>query len=413
MQSPADILPVNPVDFMNLLPRMHIEKLPPQALAPGFSVRSYGLGPDRPPAAAACPRKIATNPTSDASPLTAYSVFSVDCIILPILLALSAALATASADHGDELRPLERVAFGSCNRPWHPCPVWEPVARFEPQLWIWLGDIVYAKPGDLEDLRNKFAMQRASPGYARILSSCTVMGIWDDHDYGQNDGNATNPIKRESKNLMLDFLNEPAGSARRAREGAYDSRVFGPPGQQTHVILLDGRWWRTAPGRKGDTLGEPQWEWLENQLASSPAQLLLIGTGTQILPEDHPFEKWADYPVSRSRLLALLARSRAHHILLLTGDRHLAEISRATLPGRSTPIFEVTSSGMTHVAKPMARSFWHDFSHERNRHRLGHPFVGRNAGLLTIAWDGSHPHLRIAITDDEGRIRCAAETSQP
>ena len=44
-----------------------------------------------------------------------------------------------------------------------------------------------------------------------------MIGIWDDHDYGVNDGDARNPFRIEQKQLFLDYLDEPQTSERRLR----------------------------------------------------------------------------------------------------------------------------------------------------------------------------------------------------
>lgn len=44
-----------------------------------------------------------------------------------------------------------------------------------------------------------------------------VIGIWDDHDYGVNDGDWRNPFRADQKQLYLDYLEEPASSERRNR----------------------------------------------------------------------------------------------------------------------------------------------------------------------------------------------------
>lgn len=44
-----------------------------------------------------------------------------------------------------------------------------------------------------------------------------VIGIWDDHDYGVNDGDLRNPFRADQKQLYLDYLEEPASSERRNR----------------------------------------------------------------------------------------------------------------------------------------------------------------------------------------------------
>ena len=53
--------------------------------------------------------------------------------------------------------------------------------------------------------------------YARLRTAIPVVGIWDDHDYGVNDGDWRNPFRADQKQLYLDYLEEPASSERRTR----------------------------------------------------------------------------------------------------------------------------------------------------------------------------------------------------
>jgi alkaline phosphatase D len=40
------------------------------------------------------------------------------------------------------------------------------------------------------------------------------MAVWDDHDYGVNDGGGDFPAKEISRKAFLDFFNEPMASDR-------------------------------------------------------------------------------------------------------------------------------------------------------------------------------------------------------
>jgi alkaline phosphatase D len=62
-------------------------------------------------------------------------------------LALSAAMA-AVARADDE--PLSRIAFGSCANQDHPQPVWDAIVVTQPELFLFLGDNVYADTEDME-----------------------------------------------------------------------------------------------------------------------------------------------------------------------------------------------------------------------------------------------------------------------
>ncbi|MBC8165058.1 MAG: alkaline phosphatase family protein, partial [Bryobacteraceae bacterium] len=202
-----------------------------------------------------------------------------------------------------------RLAFGSCNGHNRPQPLWEPILQHKPDVWVWLGDIVYTDTYDMEVLRSAYAHQKMNPGYANLWKSTKVVGIWDDHEYGVNDSGAEYPMKKESQKELLDFLDEPEASPRRQQEGIYASYDFGEGDRRLKLILLDGRYHREEPGPKSDMLGEAQWEWLEHELRTSEAKIHVIGSSIQVIPTEQRFEKWAAFPAARQRLIKLIADS--------------------------------------------------------------------------------------------------------
>ncbi len=275
-------------------------------------------------------------------------------------------------------KALERIAFGSCNRQFLPQPLWTPISAFQPQLWIWLGDNIYGDTDDMKVLAEKWALQKDHPGYKELRATCPIIGIWDDHDYGRNDAGFEYPMKRESQKLLLDFLDEPSNSPRRSRSGIYDVRRFGPPEREVCVILLDTRSFRAARRSGGDILGEAQWLWLAETLRNSKSQIHLICSSSQVLPTEHKYEKWADYPDSRKRLFELIKSTKKPGVFFLSGDRHVGEISRIDLGSPIAPVYEITSSGLTH--------FRDSLFGEPNQLRVGSQFAGLNFGTAEIDW---------------------------
>lgn len=277
------------------------------------------------------------------------------------------------------------IAFGSCNRHDLPQLLWDDIAAQKPNVWIWLGDNIYGDSDDAQVLREKYNAQLNQPAYRQFRTQVpTIIGTWDDHDYGRNDGDKNYPFKAQNQQLALDFLQEPANSPRRQQAGIYAAYEYQAGSKKVKVILLDDRYFQDTlyrdaqqvyhPNTTGDVLGEAQWKWLQQQLQGSTADVHIIGSGIQFLPEEHRFEKWANFPVARQRLLSLLASSRAKGLLLISGDRHIGEISKMTVPGVPYPIYEVTSSGLTHPAT-------HN-SGEPNQYRVGPLINQRHYGLL-------------------------------
>ena len=309
-----------------------------------------------------------------------------------------------AADRSDEV-PLERIAFGSCNKQYEPQPLWNPIRGHDPGLWIWLGDNVYADTEDMTKMRAIYRQQRRNSGYAALRRETSIIGTWDDHDYGANDAGRLYPKRDSSQQLFLDFLDVSDDSPRRLRRGVYSTHTFGPPGQQVKVLLLDTRYHRDpltpdttseqryVPNPDGDLLGPAQWTWLEDELRSSDAQIHLIGTSIQAIPSAHPWEKWANFPAARARLFDVVARTRAPGVVLLSGDRHKSELSRLDRDG-TYPLYELTASGLTHHAPS---------GPEPNAYRLGPLIVQENFGLLTIDWDAAPVTLTLQIrgADDD------------
>ena len=288
--------------------------------------------------------------------------------------------------------PLTRIAAGSCNRQDLPQPLWDSILNFHPQLWVWLGDNIYGDTDNMSLLAGKWSEQKKNPGYRKLLDACRVEGIWDDHDYGRNDAGSEYEWKSESQRLILDFLDEPAESSRRTQSGIYASRIFGPEGRRVCLILLDVRTHRAAARTNGDILGEAQWAWFEKTLRASDAQIHIICSGSQILPAEHRHEKWNDYPESRERLLKIIGSTQIGGVILLSGDRHFAEFSRLENPWGGQPLYEMTTSGLTH--------FYKNFRGEENSLRVGEPFTELNFGTISIHWETRN--IELAIRDAQG-----------
>jgi alkaline phosphatase D len=301
------------------------------------------------------------------------------------------------------------IAFGSCSDQKRPQPLWDDILASKPQVWVWIGDNVYGDTENMDTLKAKYNKQKSNPVYQKLIQSSIVVGVWDDHDYGVNDGGKEYPKKKESQQLMLDFMGVKQNSPLRKQEGAYSVNTFGKKGHQVKVILLDGRYFRdplkkngrdNVPDPSGDILGEAQWKWLEQELTSSDADAHIIGCGIQFLPEEHPYEKWANFPTARKRLLDLFAKTKPKGVILISGDRHIAEISRVQLPGLGYELFDITSSGLTHVSKP------HE---EPNQHRAGEMVTKLNYGLITYHWDSKPLRATVNIKGDSSSIYLTQE----
>ena len=342
-----------------------------------------------------------------------------------VFVLLVVALRPAAAEE-----PLSRIAFGSCANEHRPQPVWKAINALKPQLFIFMGDNVYADSADPAKLKASYDGLAAVPGFAELRGSTPIVATWDDHDYGKNDVGAKWEGKAAAKEAFMEFFETPDDSPIRRRGGVYDAKIFGPEGKRVQVILLDTRWFRgpirkmtkeelkearSKAGKKvgrylpdaesdSSMLGDEQWEWLAAEL-KKPAELRILVSSIQAIPNEHGWEKWGNLPKERKKLLDTI-RDNATNVVILSGDRHLSEISLLppeTDGGPFYPLYEVTSSGLNQTGLP----------EEENRYRLEGTEVYNqpNFGLIEVDWSKEDPSVDLQIRDEEGKVVREAKTS--
>lgn len=350
-------------------------------------------------------------------------------------LVLAAGLAAAGVGAHAGSRPLAltgpadartlRIAFGSCAKQSKPQPVWAAVRAARPDLFLFLGDNLYADAKDADTLRQRYAEFRRAESLQAFRRDVPHLAIWDDHDYGDDDVGAEYPLKALSQRLFCDEWNEPADSPRRTRPGIYDAWRIERGGRTVQVLMLDLRfnrttlaadpalkqgyaamvararlgggpmkgWYLPNPDPSATLLGEAQWAWLAERLAE-PADVRLLCSSVQLAAEGTGWECWANFPHERQRLAALIREKRAEGVIVVSGDMHYADLSRWDAPG-NYPLWDLTASGLTEV--------W-DIPTPNTR-RVGSVFAGVNFGLVDLDFSTPVPTVQLGIRDVKGDTR--------
>lgn len=241
-----------------------------------------------------------------------------------------------------------RLLLASChsqhfaNAPFHN-NIWDVMRERNASGLLWVGDAIYgddydaqhhvvpATPQKLQALYQELLQDDAGYRRFREEQATTVLGVWDDHDYGVNNGDRNYQYRVESAAQFLDFLRRSNQQTdldlsimeRRAQagHGLYGVKVFDfrrPKGQEllsdreagiepdldsldasplsdrsVAVFLIDCRSNKTPWQKKkfpdnfaldyeGDFLGDEQWQWLETSLQRSTATVNLIIQGLQV-----------------------------------------------------------------------------------------------------------------------------------
>jgi len=271
-----------------------------------------------------------------------------------------------------------------------------------------LGDNVYGDTdsNDLIELRDAYEKQREN--FDRLNLNFPFEAIWDDHDYGKNDGGKEYIYKEEAEQIFLDFWNIPKDDIRRNRPGLYFEKTQEIDGISIQMIFLDTRFFRDAllptdekgaPGKERyvphtDTsltmLGEDQWTWLQDQLDKEVDHKIIV-TSIQFLAMGHGWEAWKTLPHERQRLIDLVDQSSSE-VLFISGDRHRGGLYQfSTQSGKV--ISEMTSSSLN-------LAFAND--EEDGPLRSGPTFVQENYGEILL--DKSTNTLTVNLKDNQGKI---------
>ena len=294
-----------------------------------------------------------------------------------------------------------KIGLGSCLDQDYPQPIWQSIKKEDLNHFIFLGDNVYGdtRRGSLRKMKRAYDKQKkVLPDF---LNDISIFSIWDDHDFGMNDGGADYRFKRRAQELYLDFWEITKDDDRSNREGIYFSKNEIFFDKKFKFIFLDTRFFRSKlKGKKSNyieniepdatILGNAQWTWLENELKSD-FDFLFVFSSIQIIAKDHRFEKWSNFPNERAKLFELLEQFNDKTILF-SGDRHRAGIYR------KNGIIEVTSSSMN---KPGS-----SFS-ETDSYLIGKTYPQENYGVLEILENTIH----IKIKDIKGNTLNSIEKS--
>lgn len=283
-----------------------------------------------------------------------------------------------------------RLAFGSCSKVDRPQPVWRAMEAFDPAGFVWIGDAVYSKrPKGWRTMRDAFRRQQSLANYSHFVRGRQMIdGVWDDHDYAENDAGRTavsgEERRQRQRTYLRDLLSLSSGDPRYDRDGLYSSHLIVNDHLTTtqdvgngnvRVLILDTRshrddhfvpsvavyeyplsalfaavtrWicatFQLGTHYQGDILGEEQWEWLEEQLsraANEDDSSTLVVSSIQVFTQNPIVESWSHFPAAKSRFMQLLQRYDLRGLVVISGDVHFAELTRS-----SHGVLEVTTSGM-------------------------------------------------------------------
>jgi len=283
-----------------------------------------------------------------------------------------------------------KIGFGSCLDQKKPMPILNSITSENFNLFLMLGDNIYgsSKNGDLKKFESAYKTQKKN--FKKFGIDIPFEAIWDDNDYGLNDGGKEYLLKEKSKELFLEFWDVPQDDPRRFRQGLYYDLTINSGSKKIHIVFLDTRTFRDklkptdskgTPGKERyipnddsslTMLGLEQWKWLSKRF-SEPTDYRIIVSSIQFIAIGHGWESWNNLPYERNRLIDLIDNSDLKNTIILSGDRHRGGIYQLKTKKGNT-ISEVTSSSLN--------SSYPTNPEEAGPLRIGSTYINENYGGL-------------------------------
>jgi len=300
------------------------------------------------------------------------------------------------------------LGFGSCLHQDRSMAILNTIEKKELDLFMFIGDNVYGdqKDGELDKLIRTYKQQYNN--LENFLKNVSTEFIWDDHDFGLNDGGSNYRYKDRAKELFLETWKIPFQDPRRLREGLYFDKMIKKNGLKVHLIFLDNRsfkseWKLTDEFNKEGKeryvkdfdsdktlLGKKQWQWLKDKL-NEDSDIKIVLSSLQILSLGHGWESWDKFPLERDRLFNLIDESNVSNLFILSGDRHRGGFYSFKTDDNND-VYEFTSSSLN-LPIPFNKE-------EKGLLRIGSTYRKANFGVVRIFKD----KVVMELTSNKGKV---------
>jgi alkaline phosphatase D len=280
--------------------------------------------------------------------------------------------------------------------------IFAAIAAKKPDLMLWLGDNLYLQQPDFQDpaaMAARYRRQREFLPLRALLTATTHLAIWDDHDYGPNNSNASFALKGATLTLFQRYWPNPQFGLPDV-PGTFGVARYG----DLTFFLLDDRYYRSpngAPDGPAKTMfGLRQLEWLKQALLAAPREgIKIVAGGSQFWKRAGRFEGWHRYAAEQRAFADWLITERIEGVVFLSGDRHFGELLKIERPN-AYPLHEFTSSPLT--SRPPARL---DAADRDNPDLVpGTQIVKRQFGLIRVTGPGDARRLSLESYDGAGAL---------
>ncbi len=237
-----------------------------------------------------------------------------------------------------------KIAFGSCAETGSESNIFRMIADQNPLFFMATGDLHYEDIGDNCAIRFEEAYKKTFMSHSQqeLYKKNSFVYIWDDHDFGPNNADSSNPCKKEAffqyKNIIPHYPLAMPDSMSAISQQFDAGRVT--------FILSDLRSQKTRPVyqecekiKKGEVFGsERHISWFKNALLEAKNKgnvVIWVSSYPYINAPGGPNYKcnerdnWGGFPEERAQIAEFI-KANEIPVLILSGDAHMVAIDDGT-----------------------------------------------------------------------------------
>jgi alkaline phosphatase D len=276
--------------------------------------------------------------------------------------------------------------------------IFEAINSKNPDIMLWMGDNIYLREADWDTktgIYHRYSHSRSIKELQPLLAKTQNFAIWDDHDFGPNDGDRSFYNKYMTQQAFKDFwANKSYGLDANQKEGTCSTFSW----SDAEFFLLDNRFFKSPNDRKSGEktiLGKQQLEWLIDALASSKAAFKIIAIGGQVLNSSARFENYECYKEEKNYLLEQIKSNEIRGVVFLSGDRHFTELSKISVSA-TQQIYDWTVS-------PLTSNIATSYKEDTNVNRVeGSLFVENCFGTISFSGIKETRQMKLTLFDSNG-----------
>lgn len=218
-------------------------------------------------------------------------------------------------------------AFGSCARTGSEHEVFDAIRLKDPAFFLHLGDMHYANisRNDPRFFRAAWDTVLSSTMQGTLYRTIPLAYVWDDHDFGPNDGDHRSPSRAMARRVYREYAPHyplPAAGSDAPVQQAFTCG-------RARFILTDLRSERSpaamAQGPWKTMMGSAQKEWFKRELAESAKTHAIVFWASSVpwIGAPAPEDGWQGYVHERREIAEFIARSGIRNLAILCGDAHM------------------------------------------------------------------------------------------